>query len=175
MASIGHVAVGMACGRAYSDDPQVARKAMVALSLLSLWPDVDAVAFLFGIPYAHSLGHRGATHSILLAAFVALAAHVWAQRKGVRGARLRRHTIITAIVALSHPILDTMTFGGGLGCALLWPISDERFWAPVRFIPIAPIGLRLLSSRGLLVMATEIVVFAPFWLFAIWPRRRAKV
>jgi len=64
--------------------------------------------------------------------------------------------------------LDTMTFGGGLGCALLWPFSLHRFWAPVRFIPVAPIGLDLLSAWGLRVTAAEIVLFAPFWLYALW-------
>ncbi len=52
--------------------------------------------------------------------------------------------------------------------ALLWPFSLHRFWAPVRFIPVAPIGLDLLSARGLRVTAAEIVLFAPFWLYALW-------
>ena len=31
----------------------------------SLIPDADVIAFPLGIPYAHWLGHRGITHSIL--------------------------------------------------------------------------------------------------------------
>src|SRR6185503_10793572 len=38
MASIGHIAVGMAFGRAYSRDPVVAKRAMWAFSALSMWP-----------------------------------------------------------------------------------------------------------------------------------------
>ena len=30
-------------------------------------PDIDVLAFKFGIPYSHPLGHRGFTHSILFA------------------------------------------------------------------------------------------------------------
>jgi inner membrane protein len=168
MASIGHVAVGMACGRAFSPDRATATRAMVALSAISLWPDVDAIGLFVGIDYGDPLGHRGATHAIVVALFVGLASYAWAQR---RGQPPRRTAIFTTIVAVSHGILDTMTYGGGLGVALLWPFSDARFWSPVRFIPIAPIGLRLFGGRGLVVMATELVIFSPFFLYALWPRR----
>ncbi|HEY8073156.1 MAG TPA: metal-dependent hydrolase [Labilithrix sp.] len=171
MASIGHVAIGMAAGRAFSTDPKTARRAMFVLSAISLWPDIDAVGFLIGIPYGASLGHRGATHSIAVALFVGLASYVYAQRKGLAP---KRTAEIVTLVAVSHPLLDTMTYGGGYGCALFWPFSDERFWSPLRFIPIAPIGLRLLSARGLTVMAAEVVIFSPFFAYALWPRRKPK-
>lgn len=35
--------------------------------LASVLPDADVLAFSFGIPYEHPLGHRGFTHSILFA------------------------------------------------------------------------------------------------------------
>jgi inner membrane protein len=79
--------------------------------------------------------------------------------------------LFAAAVGASHGLIDTMTFGGGLGCELLWPFATARFWAPLRFIPIAPIGLAMFSARGLLVVAAELVLFAPFWLYATWPRR----
>jgi hypothetical protein len=44
---------------------------------------------------------------------------------------------------------------GGLGCALLWPFSDERFFVPWRPIPVAPIGLAFLSARGLRIAVIE--------------------
>lgn len=171
MASIGHVAVGMACGRAYSDDPRTMRRAMLAFSAISLWPDLDYIGFVLGVPYGHSLGHRGFTHSILLAGFVGLVAYVYARRNGLAPART---AIFSAVVAVSHPLLDITTFGGGYGCALLWPLSDARFWSPVRLIPVAPLGLRLLSARGMMVMGTELLLFAPFFLFALIPRKRPK-
>ncbi len=171
MASFGHVAVGMAAGRAFSADPVVARRAMVAFSIISLWPDVDAVGFLFGIHYGDDFGHRGATHALVFALFLALAAHVFASRRGLPPMRT---ALFTGVVAASHGILDTMTFGGGLGCALFWPFSSERFWAPFRFIPIAPIGIRLVSARGLYVILAEILIFSPFWIYALWPRRQVQ-
>ena len=172
MASFGHVAIGMACGRAYSDDPAIAKKAALTFAVISLLPDADAVGFLIGIPYNDSLGHRGATHSILFALFVGLASYVYASRRKLP---VNRTAAFVTLIALSHPVLDTMTYGGGLGCALLWPFSDERFWAPIRFIPVAPIGLAILSDRGVQVICTEVLMFAPFWLYAIWPRRKPIV
>jgi inner membrane protein len=171
VASLGHIAVGMACGRAFSRDRATAKRAMIVFSAISLWPDIDAIGFLVGIGYGDSLGHRGATHSLLVALFVGLASYAYAQRKDLPP---KRTAVFTTIVAASHGLLDTMTYGGGLGCALFWPLSDARFWAPVRFIPIAPIGLRLLSARGLYVMAAELVLFSPFFLYALWPRRNAE-
>jgi inner membrane protein len=169
MASIGHVAVGMACGRAYTKDPVLAKKAMVAFSIIALWPDLDAIGLWLGIPYNDPLGHRGATHSLLLAVLVALACYAYAARRSLPPLRTG---VVGLVAAASHGLLDTMTYGGGLGCALLWPFSDARFWAPVRFIPIAPIGLGMLSARGLHVMMAEILLFAPFWIYATFPRKK---
>lgn len=145
------------------------KKAMLAFSLVSLWPDADAVGFLFGISYGDQLGHRGATHSIVLALAVGLGAYVLAERKKLPA---KRTALFATVVALSHGLLDTMTFGGGLGCALLWPFSDHRFWAPLRFIPVSPIGARLFSPTGLYVMAVELVIFSPFWIYATFPRKK---
>jgi inner membrane protein len=170
MASIGHVFVGMAAGRAYTKDPALAKKAMIALSIVSLWPDLDGLSFAFGVPYEAPFGHRGATHSLSLALVVGLLALYVAYREKLPRART---AIYAGVVAASHGLIDTMTYGGGLGCALLWPASNERFWAPLRFIPISPIGLRLLTFRGFKVMAAEVVIFAPFWIYALWPRKKA--
>lgn len=168
MASIGHVFVGLAAGRAFSADREVAKRAAVAFSIVSLAPDADAIGFVFGIRYGDSFGHRGATHSLVMAALVGLLAYAFAQRRSLPPART---AAFAGLVALSHPLLDTMTYGGGLGCALLWPFSDERFWSPLRFIPISPIGAGLLSARGARVVGAEILIFAPFWIYALWPRR----
>jgi len=170
VASFGHIAVGLAAGRAYTPRGKPARDAMVLFSILSMWPDVDVVAFGLGIPYGAPFGHRGATHSILAALLVGAASVLVARRTRLPVAKT---ALFATTVALSHPLLDTLTYGGGLGCALLWPFSSHRFWAPVRFIPIAPIGLGMLSPTGLSVVMAEVLLFAPFWVYAVWPRSRA--
>jgi len=170
MASIGHVAVGLAAGRAFTKDPALAKKAMWAFSIVAMWPDVDAVGFLFGVHYGDPFGHRGATHSLVLALVLGALAWAFSVRRGLPPART---AIFTTVVAASHGLLDTMTYGGGLGVALLWPFSNARFWAPhvLRVIPIAPIGPAIVSPIGLKVMLAELFLFAPFWIYALAPRR----
>lgn len=52
-----------------------------------------------------------------------------------------------------------------------WPFSDERFFAPWRPIPVAPIGLAFLSARGLRIAVIELVLMSPLLIYALWPRR----
>jgi inner membrane protein len=168
MASIGHVAIGLAASQWYARD-RASRgvAAMAAWSLLSLLPDADVLAFRFGVPYAAPWGHRGASHSLAVALVLGVAAYVVA--RAAKLPRLRT-TVLVALVVASHGILDTFT-DGGLGCALLWPFSTERFFAPWTPIPVAPIGRRFLSARGLRVAATELVIFALPLVYGLWPRR----
>ncbi|MEP7347936.1 MAG: metal-dependent hydrolase, partial [Gemmatimonadaceae bacterium] len=56
-------------------------------------------------------------------------------------------------------------------CALLWPFSNVRYFAPWRPIPVAPIGLDFLSERGLRVALTELAIFSIPLLYGVWPRR----
>jgi inner membrane protein len=168
MASIGHIAVGLAAGRAYAR----ARpgRAMVAFCLISIWPDADVLAFAFGIPYGDPFGHRGATHSLTAAVAVGLLAAALSPRLELP---VLKTWLLTTAVAASHGLLDALTFGGGLGPELLWPFSTARFWSPVRLIPIAPIAGGMFSPWGLKVVLVELFFFSPFWLYGLWPRRRA--
>jgi inner membrane protein len=74
----------------------------------------------------------------------------------------------------SHGLLDALT-SGGLGVALLWPLSDARFFAPVRPIHVAPLGLHGLRARGLALLVSEAIwVWAPAAVVAAalaWRRR----
>lgn len=173
MASIGHVAIGLAAGRLYTDPPALRGRrvaAMAAFSALSLLPDADVVAFALRIPYAAPFGHRGASHSLFIALALGLVAAFAA-----RSMRLpvTRTAAFTAVVVASHGLADALT-DGGLGVALLWPFSYERFFAPWRPIPVAPIGIRFLSPRGMRVAAVELVYFLPFFIYAFWPRKRTR-
>ena len=175
MASLGHVAVGMAAGRLYAarstEGPGAAgwRRLLglqLGLAALALLPDADVIAFRLGIPYAAPFGHRGASHSLLVALCLGLCCSLAASPRR----RLLALALCTA-VALSHGLLDSLT-DGGLGVALLWPWDQTRYFAPWRPLPVAPIGRRLLSARGLRVMTTEFAAFLPFFVYALWPRPR---
>ena len=50
--------------------PRAVYAAAVALSCL---PDADVIGFRLGVPYAAPWGHRGASHSLAMAAMVAVA------------------------------------------------------------------------------------------------------
>lgn len=141
--------------------------AMAAFSMLALLPDADVVAFTLGIPYGAPWGHRGATHSLAfaLATSAIVAGCAW------RRSRAPLRTGALALVAIgSHGLLDALT-DGGRGVALAWPLTDERFFAPMRPLPVAPIGAGLLSARGVYVVVVELLVFSPLLAFALWPRR----
>ena len=168
MASIGHLAVGAAFGRAFSKDDAVAKRAAALFCVVSMAPDLDSIGFLFRVPYESQWGHRGFTHSIFVALCVGVASFLFARWRALPVART---VIFTTLVALSHGLLDTLTYGGGLGCALLWPLDGERYWAPFRFIPVAPIGVHLFSPHGFYVIAVELFMFSPCVLYALRPRR----
>lgn len=173
MASIGHVLIGMAGARLSRERQRTIWTpvtAAVIWSGLSLLPDADVLGFRLGVRYEDTWGHRGATHSLAFALGVGVL--VWIVARLTKLAALRTSLIAVAVVA-SHSILDTFT-DGGLGCALLWPFSDERFFAPWTPIPVAPIGRAFLSGEGARVAAFELVAFAPFLLYAIWPALRGR-
>jgi inner membrane protein len=86
-----------------------------------------------------------------------------------RGVPAVRIGVLFAAVMATHGLLDALT-DGGLGAALAWPVSDERFFAPWRPIPVAPIGAGMVSRRGLEVVVTEVVLFFPLLAVWLWPR-----
>jgi len=172
VASLVHVVVGMSGGRALDRSPRPSLRGTVALVALSLLADVDVVAFRLGIPYSAPFGHRGATHSIAFAMLAGAAAAALLAREGRWS--FSRIALVACLVAISHPLLDAMT-DGGLGVALLWPFSNARFFAPWRPIPVAPLGARMLSTRGLHVLWIEAIGSLPLLAWAVWPRARRAI
>ena len=122
-----------------------------------------------GIPYSHPYGHRGAWHSPVMAVLAAalLAPYL---AKLFDQPRVRTFVVATLVIA-SHGLLDTLT-DGGEGIALLWPFSDERYFAPFRPIPVSPLGMAFLSERGLMVAMTELIYCLPLWAYLGWPNNR---
>ncbi len=170
MASLGHVAIGMAAARVTTSHGRVpAISSMAFWSAVSLLPDIDVIGFAMGVRYGDPWGHRGATHSMAMAVAVGLAIGAIAARSNRPG---RRTALVASAVLASHALLDTMT-DGGLGCALLWPFSLTRYFAPWRPIPVAPIGFDYLSPDGAHVGLVELGLFLPVLVFALWPGRVA--
>jgi|SRR5450759_1434864 inner membrane protein len=169
MSALGHVAVGVATARLITpagSPPQVLGQRMVALSALSMLPDLD-----FLIPAVGSsvgpFAHRGASHSlaaaIVVGVVIALAIGAWGGRRALAWGLLA-----TAVVA-SHPLLDLFS-DTDLGVALLWPLSSARFLAPWHVLPNPP-WPGVFSPFGLRQLGLELVLFLPLWIYAFFPRR----
>ena len=163
MASVGHIAVGLAAARGYRPGHPPRWRSIAWWSFLSLLPDADVIGFTFGVQYGDPWGHRGATHSLTFAIAIGLVVGLVARR--FHRPFLQTTCLASAVLA-SHALLDTMT-DGGLGCALLWPFDLTRYFAPWRPIPVAPIGLAFLSPAGAFIALTEVVLFAPLVFFAL--------
>jgi inner membrane protein len=131
-------------------------------AVCAMLPDLDVIAFAFGIPYEDMLGHRGFTHSFFFAALVgaAAAAHVSHQSHRWHPSHPSHLPSQTALflwfaaVTASHGVLDAMT-NGGRGIAFFAPFSGARYFFPWRPIQVSPIGAGFFSARGLRVLASE--------------------
>ncbi len=137
----------------------------------SMIPDADVIAFRFGIPYSHWLGHRGITHSILFSAILPIPILLLFYRRDFTfNMRYLLLWFVFFLSTLSHALLDALT-NGGLGVCLYCPFSTERFFFDFRPIQVSPIGKRFFSDAGIRVMQSEffwiwipsIVVFGVSW------------
>lgn len=171
MPSIGHVAVGLAVARGVPRPERLRPIAWAATCVaLADLPDLDVLAFRLGIPYGAPWGHRGAVHSLAFAALCTLAVALLARADRLPVGRV---ALAAGLALGSHGVLDTLT-DGGMGIALLWPFTARRLFAPWQPIPVAPIGRAVLGAHGLAVMAREALMFSPLFVYALWPRGRAR-
>ncbi|MBN5161646.1 MULTISPECIES: metal-dependent hydrolase [unclassified Stenotrophomonas] len=182
---ITHAAVPLALWCA-ADRGRIPPRLLAAGVIAAMLPDADVLAFALHIPYADAFGHRGASHSLLFACVLAAVAAVLAffgsrrpwsapRNSGSRRpwsavscqprlaptkARLTVAPTLQAaafvfVCAASHPLLDAMT-SGGLGVALAWPWSEQRFFAPWRPIRVSPFAPQFFSARGLATVMSEL-------------------
>ncbi|MBL7825217.1 MAG: metal-dependent hydrolase [Saprospiraceae bacterium] len=157
MASIfGHVAASTALGHTFFPDFTKKPGLLLIAGFCSFAPDLDVLAFRFGVSYASQWGHRGWTHSICFAiVFGALIAVVYDYLTN-KGKPTIKTTLFLILCTLSHPLLDMLT-NGGRGCALWWPISQERIFFPFRPIQVSPMGISdFFTPWGMRVIVSEI-------------------
>lgn len=172
--ALSHPAVPLALALALG--PGRVPPRLLALGIVAaILPDADALGLRLGIAYESGLGHRGASHSLLIAALLGLLAALAAPtlRCGRRAAAL-----FVAACAASHGLLDMAT-NGGHGVALWWPFSEERLWWPERPIEASPLSLRrFFSAGGAAVILSELRwIWLPAGLLGLsgWLWRRRPV
>ncbi|MGN7767672.1 metal-dependent hydrolase [Stenotrophomonas sp. 22692] len=182
---ITHAAVPLALWCA-ADRDRIPAWLLAAGVVAAMLPDADVLAFALHIPYADAFGHRGASHSLLFACVLAALAAVWAffgsgrpwsaphssgsrrpwsavsrqprlapTQRGPTLASTVQAAVFVFICAASHPLLDAMT-SGGLGVALAWPWSEQRFFAPWRPIRVSPFAPQFFSARGIATLLSEL-------------------
>ena len=152
-----HGIVALAAGKLAFPERMPARFWLLGL-LFSVLPDLDVIAFRFGVPYGYWLGHRGFSHSLLFAALTGAAVVLLAFRSEPRFSKRWWFlaAYLTAVTA-SHGVLDAMT-DGGYGIAFFSPVDDHRFFLPWRPLTVAPIGVRGFFSRwGWDVLKSELL------------------
>lgn len=154
MASLfGHGLVGYTFSKAI--DQKKNRMVLVIAIISAILPDIDVLAFYFGIPYAHPFGHRGFTHSIVFALLWAFSLSFMFKKKE----RLI-YGLVLFLSTVSHGVLDAFTTGGK-GIGFFIPFSYERYFFPLQVIKVSPIGIgKFFSEWGKQVIINELKYIA---------------
>ena len=151
--ALSHIAIPLVT-RSMAGQERITLRLLWLGLFLSVAPDLDVIAFRFGIPYASPWGHRGFTHSIVFALIVSFALVPTYAFFRAKKLNLFWFSFVSLI---SHAVLDAFT-NGGLGVAFFWPFNNERYFFPWRGIQVSPIGVRnFFTMRGLVVLSSEFV------------------
>lgn len=134
------------------------RRLVFTLVVVSVLPDLDVLAFNFGIPYEHAFGHRGFSHSLLFAVLISWFVACFEFSMVSRYSRAWwRLFLVLGVGAASHGFLDALT-NGGLGVGFLLPFNTRRFFFPIQPLEVSPIGIAsIFDGRMLSVILSEIV------------------
>jgi inner membrane protein len=154
LATIGHIAAGIAIARAGTGGRDYLGLVVVTAAAVS--PDIDLV---------FAMNHRGATHSVGFAVVVAVASGVLLRTVNHR--RPRHIALLAFVSVLSHILLDFLTVASPI--AALWPITSTEFKFPYPFLPSVPLDERIRSVAGLRTAAAEVawsigLVAAGMWI-----------
>ena len=131
-------------------------KLLLWLAIVSaILPDLDVLAFKFGVPYMHPLGHRGFTHSVLFAVLWSLLLSYFFGKN-----RKQIFFVVLFVSTISHGLLDALTTGGK-GVGFFIPLDNSRYFFPWRIIKVSPIGIeQFFSEWGMRVIVSELFYIA---------------
>ncbi len=149
----------------------------IIAAFLAACADFDIIAFRIGIPYDSLFGHRGFSHSILVAILLGCTA-AYLARKSIENSPPSFWGLagILSLAALSHGLLDAFT-NGGHGVAFFAPFINERYFFPTTPIKVCSIGLNFFNPQALEVFKSEFMfVILPTLALVIgcWSFRRLK-
>ena len=155
---IAHGATGYALYRTFGPRleerdgpaPWSSRRVLFIILVLSLLPDLDVIPGLL-VGDLHSI-HNSLTNSILVGVLVAIAIGgvMW-----IIGRMAARIWFLVALISYwLHIAMDYFTSERGV--VLLWPISSERFTAPVQLFYGVRYSEGFISIHHLWTVATEL-------------------
>src|SRR5215831_955796 len=103
---LSHAVAGTTLAQAAGPELRKRPAFWLAAILSAVLPDIDVIGFSFGIHYGDLWGHRGMTHSLLLAALVAICLAVRMQESARQRVRL---ALLLFLTTASHGVLDALT------------------------------------------------------------------
>lgn len=173
--AFSHAFAAVTIGSAYPKN-SLSTKCFWLAAISAILPDADVIAFSYGIPYEHVLGHRGITHSLFFALMWGwLMAEVFFPEFKRGSKSWWRMLIYITICTASHGVFDAIT-NGGMGVAFFAPFENSRYFFPWRPILVSPLGAaNFFSDWGLQVIKAELLyIWFPFSLlmFGSWGYRR---
>lgn len=176
---ITHALVGSSLGVLTPKNVSTIRL-VVVLAVLSVIPDLDVVGFEFGITYGHPLGHRGFSHSLLFALFLAIVVSLLLFRSTEVFSKTWWGVVALCFVATaSHGVLDALT-DAGLGIGFFIPFDDTRYFFPWRPIETSPLSISsFLNGPAVKILKNELLwigvpLAVGLAVFALVRRYRAK-
>ena len=161
-----HAALPVIARRLAAVPEGLQRRLAAVAAVCACLPDLDLLSYAFDVRTTDAWGHRGATHSLLAAAVLALvaAALLFPSERRSRPRFLRVFAFLFLATA-AHGLVDTLTTGE-VGVALFSPLWNGRVLAPIGLVPVTPLGVpEVLGRWGALTVFDEALFFvAPCWL-----------
>ena len=163
--AFSHALVAGAIGAAFHRPGWPARAWILGVAC-AIAPDADVIGVALGVPFRSLLGHRGLSHSLLVAAVLAAAVVALGFRSRSTTVSARRLWLYFFLATASHGVLDALT-NGGPGIAFFAPFDTARYFFPWRPVLVSPLGLRpFFSDWGLRVLESELLwIWLPSLIF----------
>lgn len=167
---ITHAVVAGVAAKGFNEKRDRLRLWLIA-TFCSILPDADVIGFSVGVRYGDFFGHRGFFHSPFFSFLISLLlVQIYFSNFRPFSRKWWKHVIFFTIVGASHGLLDAFT-DGGMGIALLSPLTDSRYFFPWTPIRVSPIGIsEFFTPWGKQVIISEIIyVWVPlFALYAVY-------
>jgi len=166
---IGHLLLGGTIGAALSTEGRPWRGAAVG-ALAGMAADADFLpGLLMGSPARF---HHAQSHSLLFVCVAAAVAAVAARQRVVMW------SLVVGLAGASHLLLDWLTQDSSSpqGIPIFWPLTSRPFLCPVPLLPdVWRAPGHILSAHNAVLVALEMVLFAPPFLWALGKGRKRRI